>query len=153
MHMLENRVPPPLVGLIFAGLMWSLRLTPPVIDWPLRWRIAAAVMVASAGVGFSLAGVLSFRRAKTTVNPLKPETASALVVRGVYRVSRNPMYVGMLLVLLAWALYLSSPWTLLGPVAFVAYITRFQIVPEERALAARFGASFAHYCAKVRRWL
>lgn len=153
MHMLDNRVPPPLVGLIVAGLMWSLRFTPPVIDWPLRWRIASTVMVAFAGVGFSFAGVLSFRRAKTTVNPLKPETASALVVRGIYRVSRNPMYVGMLLVLLAWALYLSSPWTLLGPFAFVAYITRFQIVPEEHALAARFGASFADYCAKVRRWL
>lgn len=153
MRILEHRIPPPLVGVAIAAAMWAARHLHPVFSWPTGWRIGAAATMALAGLGFSIAGVLSFRLARTTVNPLKPETASALVVRGVYRVSRNPMYVGMLLVLIGWTLYLSSPWTLLGPAAFVLYITRFQIVPEERALSAMFGTAFADYRSKVRRWL
>jgi protein-S-isoprenylcysteine O-methyltransferase Ste14 len=97
--------------------------------------------------------VLSFRRAKTTVNPLKPETSASLVSTGVYSFTRNPMYLGMALVLLAWAAYLASPWALAGPALFALYITRFQIIPEERVLARLFGTSFAEYRKRVRRWL
>ena len=96
---------------------------------------------------------MSFRRARTTVNPLKPETSAALVSTGVYSFTRNPMYLGMALALFAWAVYLSSVWSLLGPVLFALYITRFQIVPEERVLDGLFGASFAAYKKRVRRWL
>ena len=105
------------------------------------------------GAFFCLAGVVSFRRAKTTVNPLKPEQASSLVTSGIYRWSRNPMYVGFALFLVAWAAWLASPWTLLGVAGFVLYMNRFQIGPEERALASLFGIDFNHYCASVRRWL
>jgi protein-S-isoprenylcysteine O-methyltransferase Ste14 len=105
------------------------------------------------GIGFSVGGVLAFRRARTTLNPTKPEQASSLVRSGVYRVTRNPMYVGLLCVLVAWAVFLSSAWALLGPLIFVLYIGRFQIAPEERALAKLFGSEFADYQAKVRRWL
>ncbi|MEB0160908.1 isoprenylcysteine carboxylmethyltransferase family protein, partial [Pseudomonas sp. AH2 (2023)] len=91
-------------------------------------------------------------RSRTTVNPLRPDKAAALVSGGVYRVTRNPMYVGMMLLLVAWAVYLDSAWVLAGPVAFVAYITRFQIAPEERVLRAKF-ADFDAYAARVRRWL
>jgi len=100
-----------------------------------------------------MGGVVSFRRAKTTVNPLRPEASAALVSTGVYSFTRNPMYLGMALVLFAWAAYLSSIWSLVGPVLFALYITRFQIVPEERALERLFGASFAEYKKRVRRWL
>lgn len=96
---------------------------------------------------------IRFRRANTTVNPLKPQAASSLVTAGIYRYTRNPMYLGLLFLLVAWAVLLSSPFALLGPVAFVTYISRFQIVPEERVLAALFGAEYAAYQAGVRRWL
>jgi protein-S-isoprenylcysteine O-methyltransferase Ste14 len=109
--------------------------------------------LAVLGAAVALGGVLSFRRAHTTVNPLKPETSAALVSTGVYSFTRNPMYLGMALVLLAWAVYLSSAWSLLGPLLFALYITRFQIVPEERALEGLFGESFAAYRKRVRRWL
>src|SRR3989304_4129001 len=108
-------------------------------------RVAAAVTIALAGGSFSLAGVISFRRASTTVNPMKPETTSSLVCSGIYRVTRNPMYVGLLLVLVAWAVFLSSAWALLGPLAFVLYINRFQIAPEERVLSAMFGTGYSAY--------
>jgi protein-S-isoprenylcysteine O-methyltransferase Ste14 len=112
-----------------------------------------ALVLGAIGVAVAIGGVISFRRAETTVNPLKPETSAALVSTGVYSFTRNPMYLGMVLVLFAWAVYLSSIWSLLGPVLFTLYITRFQIIPEERALDRLFGAPFAAYKKRVRRWL
>jgi protein-S-isoprenylcysteine O-methyltransferase Ste14 len=101
----------------------------------------------------ALSGFVAFRHAKTTVNPLSPANSSSLVTSGIYRFTRNPMYVGLALVLLAWALFLSSPWSLLGPLVFVLYINRFQIVPEERILSGIFGEAYSAYRTKVRRWL
>ena len=105
------------------------------------------------GLFFCVAGAISFRRAKTTVNPLKPHTASALVDSGIYKISRNPMYVGFALMLVAWQIYLSAPLSLLGVLLFISYMTRFQIEPEEKALAKLFGSDFDLYKTRVRRWL
>ena len=100
-----------------------------------------------------IAAVLGFRRAKTTINPLTPQASSALVVRGIYRWTRNPMYLAMLLVLIGWACIVSN-WAALAMLPlFVATLNRLQIEPEERALHARFGAEFENYRRKVRRWL
>jgi protein-S-isoprenylcysteine O-methyltransferase Ste14 len=120
---------------------------------PSALRLGSAIAIALVGVAFSVAGVLAFRRARTTLDPTRPEQASSLVNSGVYRVTRNPMYVGLACVLVAWAVFLSSAWALLGPVAYVLYIGRFQIEPEERALATLFGSEYANYQARVRRWL
>lgn len=153
MKSLELKIPPPAVAALVAATMWGISLITPLLDIPLFTRISAAIIFSLAGGGFSLAGVISFRLAKTTVNPMKPETATSLVSSGIYRVTRNPMYVGLLLVLLAWAIYLSSAWALLGPVGFVLYISRFQIAPEERVLSTLFGSGYTAYQSKVRRWL
>lgn len=153
MRFLEHRIPPPVIGLIAAGGMWTVAHSPPILQLSTFARVSVAVALAAIGVVVALSGVISFRRAQTTVNPLKPETSAALVTTGVYSFTRNPMYLGMVLGLFAWAVYLSSVWSLLGPVAFALYITRFQIVPEERVLDRLFGASFAAYKKRVRRWL
>ena len=100
-----------------------------------------------------IAGVLSFKLAKTTVNPSKPEQASKLITSGIYRLSRNPMYVGLAFILVAWGIWLSSLWALLCVAGFIAYLTFFQIMPEERALTKLFGEEYIAYKAKVRRWL
>ena len=110
-------------------------------------------MLAAVGLGIGLAGVASFRRASTTVNPTKPGSVSRLVSSGVYRVTRNPMYLGLLLVLAGWAVFLSSAAALIVATTFVPTMNRFQIAPEERALAAIFGAEYAAYRNGVRRWL
>lgn len=125
----------------------------PVVGVPDGLRWTAVVVLVAVGLAFDGPALWAFWRSRTSVNPLRPERATALVTGGVYRFTRNPMYLGMLAHLLAWAAYLASPWALPGPVAFVAYITRFQIVPEERALAARFGDEYRRYTARVRRWL
>jgi len=153
MRFLELRVPPPVVGLIIAAGMWAVAQFPPPVPMPRLVQLPVAALLLAAGVAVALGGVVSFRRARTTVNPLKPETTAALVVSGVYSFTRHPMYLGMVSVLLAWAVFLASPWSLAGPVLFALYITRFQIVPEERVLSGLFGESFAAYTRQVRRWL
>ena len=153
MRFLELRIPPPIVGLIIAGGMWTVAHLPPIVQFPRLGRLSVALGLGVIGVAVAVGGVISFRRAATTVSPLKPETSAALVSTGVYSFTRNPMYLGMALALVAWAVYLSSVWSLLGPVLFALYITRFQIVPEERVLDRLFGASFAAYKKRVRRWL
>ena len=153
MASLELKVPPPAVALVVALAMGWVSRYGVLEGVPLAWRVGAALAVAAVGACFDVAGIFAFRRAKTTVNPMKPEKSAALVSTGVYRITRNPMYVGMVFILLAWAVYLASPRALFGPLAFAAYITRFQIKPEERVLATRFGAEFSSYQARVRRWL
>lgn len=150
---LETKVPPPLVALAIAAGMWFAADVTPVVALAGCGRVPAAGVLALVGVAFALAGSLSFRQARTTVNPLRPERATQLVVAGVYRMTRNPMYLGMLLGLVALAVYLAAPLVLAGPVAFVGYMRRFQIEPEERALGAKFGPAYADYKRRVRRWL
>lgn len=150
---LDHKIPPPVVGLALATAMWFAAGVGPALPLPAQARHLATIVLVIAGLGFDLAGLLAFRARRTTVNPLSPQRASALVTGGVYRITRNPMYVGMACLLLAWALYLGAWLALAGPVLFVLFITRFQIRPEERVLQGLFGAEYFAYCARVRRWL
>lgn len=142
-----------LVASIAGGLIWLADRYAPLARLEFTLRREAAVVIAAAGLAIAVAGVVSFRRARTTVNPLNPAATSALVVSGIYRITRNPMYLGVLMCLLGWALYLGGAGGFVWPAVFVAWMNRFQIVPEERALRARFGAGFENYRACVRRWI
>ena len=153
MSALELKVPPAALVLIVAAAMWLLAVYVPVLSFTLPWRTIVAVALAGAGFIITVAGLLAFRKAGTTVNPTKPGSASAVVASGVYRVSRNPMYAGFLLALTGWAAFLANALAFALLPVFVAYMNRYQITPEERALAARFGAEYAAYKASVRRWL
>lgn len=123
------------------------------MDLPPFVRTVSAGAIAGCGGALAFAGKIAFGRAKTTINPLRPANASSLVTSGIYRFTRNPMYLGLLFVLVAWALYLSSALAFVGPYLFVLYIRRFQIAPEERVLAAKFGDAYSDYTSQVRRWL
>ncbi len=153
MNSLELKIPPPVVALLVCAAMWVLCLFTPVVDVSMFDRAMAALVLASIGGVVAVAGVAGFRRAQTTLNPTKPQTTSSLVTAGIYQYTRNPMYVGLLLVIVGWAAFLSSLWALLGPLAFALYITRFQILPEERVLSGLFGAEYIAYQTRVRRWL
>src|SRR4051794_16193375 len=153
MHVLELKVPPVAVVLLMAALMWLVARAAPAFELALPARGFLAVGLAVAGVAASLSGVVSFRRAKTTVNPMKPDSTSSLVSSGVYRYTRNPMYLGFLLILLGWAVFLSNVLALVVLPVFVLYMNRFQISPEERVLASLFAEEYAEYQASVRRWL
>ncbi len=153
MPSLELKIPPPVVALIAAALMWLMAGDIPAIESVASHTIVAVILLATAGAACDVLALASFYRAKTTVNPMRPTATSAMVTGGIYRVTRNPMYVGLVFFLGAWATYLWSWWSLLGPVAFVFYISRFQIAPEEKVLAKKFGDEYLAYMAKVRRWI
>ncbi|ROZ78876.1 isoprenylcysteine carboxylmethyltransferase family protein [Ramlibacter sp. WS9] len=153
MSSLELKIPPPVVALLLATLMWLTTFVAPSLALPFGFRLGVALVLVCIGQGISISGMVAFRRAKTTVNPIKASAASSLVTLGVYRFTRNPMYLGLLLTLLAWAVYLSSPPAVLWILAYVLYISRFQILPEERVLLSLFGAEYATYQGQVRRWL
>ena len=153
----EHKIPPPLIDLGVGVLMWLLARGMPAAQlWPVQaWSAATALgmSIAFGGGLIALAGARQFQRARTTVNPLAPQKASALVTGGVYRFTRNPMYLGMLLVLTGWGVYLGNAAAWLGLPLFVALLNALQIRAEERILRQRFGADYDRYAAQVRRWV
>ncbi len=153
MSTLELRVPPPVLALVIALLMWGLTSATGSIDIPLAYRGGTALGLALFGSAIQAAAFVSLRRAKTTVDPTEPSRASTVVSTGIYSFSRNPMYIGRAVQLLAWAVFLASPFALLLVPVYLAYMARFQVVPEERALLARFGTPYESYRKRVRRWL
>ncbi|WP_034474459.1 methyltransferase family protein [Aestuariibacter salexigens] len=147
---LELKVYPLLLLAIFAVASVMTAFLPTMT--PLNMMLATWVLI-SAGFAIAVWGVVEFRRASTTVDPTKVGKVSKLVTSGPFRFTRNPMYVGMTLCLLGIQLGWGAwPSLLLAPL-FIAYITRFQIIPEERAITDIFGVSFIQYCQRVRRWL
>jgi len=149
---LESKVPPPAVMLAMALLMWAVSRAAPPFHFDVPARNWLTVILVSAGFVTGLSGVVTFRHAKTTLNPLKPH-ASSLVTWGVYAISRNPMYLGGLIMLLGWAIFLSNVLAFLCLPLYVLYINRFQIAPEERVLTSLFGQTYVAYQARARRWL
>ena len=115
-----------------------------------RWLGAA---VAAAGVGLGLAGVAAFRRMRTTVDPTRPDQATALVTSGMFRWSRNPMYLGFLLILIGWGVVLNNAAAIVAALTFIPYMNRWQIAPEERVLRSNFGEAFEAYASRTRRWI
>jgi protein-S-isoprenylcysteine O-methyltransferase Ste14 len=153
MHALQLKVPPVAQFLVAASLMWLIAIGASFAELRIPGRLlpASVLLLASGLVG--LAGVRSFARAGTTVNPLQPEATSQLVADGIYRYTRNPMYLALLLALLAWGVLLANWLSLVVIGAFVLSLNSLQIEPEERALAARFGEQYEAYRSRVRRWL
>jgi len=150
---LELRLPPLLVTALVAAAMAGAGALSPQLDFEVPARRWMAVLLAALGAGVALAGVVEFRRAGTTVNPLRTGAVRRVVTSGIYRVSRNPMYLGFVLALTGWGLWLANAPALLGVPLLVAYLNRFQIAPEERLLRQRFGAGYEEYLARVRRWI
>lgn len=153
MQALELKIPPPVIALAVAVSMWSAQRFAPSLGLSIPLQLMFAIALALFGIALALAGVFAFRKAKTTVNPLKPETTSTVVATGIFRFTRNPMYLGMLTVLVGWAFFLANIISFSLLPLFVLYMNRFQIGPEERVLSGHFGSEYTRYMQSVRRWL
>lgn len=146
------RLPPPIMAGLAAGAMWLVaRYSGIAVAFP--GQFAAALGLAAAGLALDLTSLFGFLRARTTVNPVKLDQSTALVTSGFYRISRNPMYLGLALQLTAWAVWLGDPLNGLVLAGFVALLTTTQIKPEEQALETAFGDAYRAYKARVRRWI
>lgn len=150
---MELKIPPPIILAVCALLMFALARALPAGAFSIPGALVISSALALAGLTLALAGVIAFNRARTTIHPMNPNHTSALVTSGVYNMTRNPMYLGMVFVLAGLAVYLGNVLALVGLPLFIFAINRLQIMPEERILRAKFGAEFDAYTARVRRWI
>ncbi|MEO1009900.1 MAG: isoprenylcysteine carboxylmethyltransferase family protein [Bacteroidota bacterium] len=152
MSLMELKVPPILVFLFFGLIMYGVARFLPFGYFDFFGRDYLMVFLLGMAIGITLIGLMQFYRAGTTIDPADPSKTSKLVVNGLYRYSRNPMYLGMLLILLALGLRLGNAFNILVAAGFVAYMNRFQVIPEEKTLLKNFGKQYREYCVQVRRW-
>lgn len=153
MKKLELLIPPPVVALISVFLIWIISLIFPGLSFDFIGRRFVVLALLIIGGMFGLGGILQFERKQTTMNPAKPQNSRILITKGIYAVSRNPMYMGILWGLIAYIIYLGNILSVLGAIFFVFYITEYQIKPEEKELHKKFGRLYRAYTKKVRRWI
>ncbi|TDS15346.1 protein-S-isoprenylcysteine O-methyltransferase Ste14 [Maribacter caenipelagi] len=149
---MELKVPPALVFLCFGLMMYLLAEFLPIGYFDFYGRMLLTKILAVMGIVIALLALIQFKMAKTTIDPTKPDKASNLVVDGIFKFSRNPMYLALLVILLALGVFLGNAFNTLVAAGFVGYMNRFQIIPEERILLDKFGRSFKDYCILTRRW-
>ena len=149
---MKLKVLPVFVFLIFGLFMYLLATFLPVgyFDFFGRKYLMLTLLAIAGCIG--VIALFQFFRSKTTVDPSNPSKATKLVSSGIYQYSRNPMYLGLLLLLLVWGLWLGNAFNVLLAAGFVAYMNKFQIIPEEEALLKLFAKEYAQYCALARRW-
>jgi protein-S-isoprenylcysteine O-methyltransferase Ste14 len=150
---MELKIPPVALVVVFVLLQVTFAYCVPALNFHIPFRVSLATALAIVGAGVPIAAVLAFRTANTTVDPTRPEATSAMVIRGVYKISRNPMYLGFLLMLTSVAVVLMNALAFVLLTVFIAYMHRYQIVPEERMLLSKFGKEFETYRKTVRRWI
>ena len=152
MNSLELKIPPPAQFVITAAAMFGVSKIAPALKFTLSGSTALGIGLGIIGLSSGIMGVMQFRKAQTTPNPKEIDKATSLVTSGIYQYTRNPMYLGLTLILLGWALYLSHFLAFVLIPIFVMYIARFQIQPEERMMTQKFGDKYRAYVSKVRRW-
>jgi protein-S-isoprenylcysteine O-methyltransferase Ste14 len=150
---LELKILPPVVALMAAGLMWLLINKLGVASFDVPYKTAICGLLVGLGLVVDFSALWQFMQAKTTVNPIRPNNASALVTAGIYQYTRNPMYVGNFIFLTAYLIWLASPYNVICLALYVLYMNKFQIQPEERTLKIMFGEEYVGFCSRVRRWV
>lgn len=145
---LDTKIPPPIVTIIILSIIYLFDLN----QYNLNTDIISLILLLS-GIIFILSAVIQFVNRKTTVNPTKPHKTTALVITGTYKITRNPMYLGMLLIIISFAFYKASIISLILVPFFIFYINKFQIEPEEFEMRNKFGKEYEDYCKKVDRWI
>lgn len=153
MHRLELKIPPVALVLLFALTIWFVARMNPWAGVQIPGREWVALMLLIVGFALIIAGAVTFISAKTTVNPMTPGLATSIVNRGVYKLSRNPMYLGFFLILAGWGMFLANILSALLLPLFILCMNRFQIIPEENALLTKFGDEYARYLESARRWI
>lgn len=152
-HFLELKIPPVGVFAVFALLFWGIDTWFPVFDVDIPFRLAIDVFLVGTAMIIGSWSIWLFYRKRTTVHAHKPDETEKLVTTGPYKHSRNPMYLALSMVLIALAIFLTDLLSLMLMPGFFAYMTRFQIIPEERRMMKKFGEEYEEYANKTPRWL
>lgn len=147
------KIPPVIVFLLAIVLLFIIRSLTNYYTFEhayLKW-LGGLFYVIGGIIG--LMGIMEFRKHQTTVDPTQPNKASSIVTTGVYKFTRNPMYLGMLFGLTGATLFYGNPLSSLSILFFIVYMTIFQIKPEEKSLKAKFGREYKQYVSNTRRWI
>jgi protein-S-isoprenylcysteine O-methyltransferase Ste14 len=150
---MKNKIPPPIILLLSGIAMWFIAHSGFACTIANPVALIMAIILAAIGIFVSVSAIRRFKAVETTISPLQPDSATSLVHHGVFSRTRNPMYVGLFLVLLGWAVWLQSLSNGIVLIAFVLCLTELQIKPEEAALRKIFGQGYVDYCKQVRRWI
>lgn len=150
---MKLKIPPPIIGLACALVIYLLNRQLDQFEFDFPYRNVLALCILFLALAIDVLALLEFRKLKTTINPMNPDNTSSLVDSGIYRYSRNPMYLGLLCMLIAWCLYLGNFAGFVILPVFIWYITVFQIIPEEFTLQENFKEEFTQYKQCVRRWI
>ena len=150
---LETKIFPPALTALLLLLMTAIKYLIPEANFNMPFSGLIALLLFIIGLAFLISANMAFKKAQTTINPFKPEKATALVTSGVFSITRNPMYLGLLFLLLAWDVFLSNLLCLIGPIFLLIYLNRFQIEPEEKAMEKLFGDTYISYKIRIRRWI
>ena len=148
---METKIPPPIVTLVFGLSIYFSRELFPAVKTEQSFNLGMCLLL--LGFFVLISAVRLFKQDKTTVNPLSPEQATTLVTEGIFKFSRNPMYLGMAFVLAAMAVFFNVIGGIILIILFCVYITKFQIIPEERAMMNLFAQDFDEYKKATRRWI
>ena len=149
---MQLKLPPAIVFIIFSMLMYVLSIFLPFGDFQFFGRDFLILFLLGIGVLLGVISLIQFYVSKTSIDPRTPYKVSSLVTNGLYRFTRNPMYLALLMILLAWGLWLGNAFNTLLAAGFVGYMNKFQIIPEEKVLSKIYGKKYQHYCTQVRRW-
>ena len=145
------KIPPPLIVLVLIVSIYFSSKKIDLINIPLQLEIS--IFVLSAGILIFVNPVLQFIKSKTTVNPIQFEDVNKLVTSGIFKYSRNPMYLGMLMIVLSTSIFYLNIYSILTPLLFILWINKFQIKREEEFLIEKFGDEYLSYKKKTRRWI
>lgn len=149
---MKNKIPPPILLLVTGAIMWFVARSSFAYEVSVPYPLVLSLCLAAVGICVAVLALREFRSVETTIDPLSPERATSLVDTGIFRYSRNPMYVGLLLMSAGWAVWLGSQANIVVILLFVVTITELQIKPEEKALRILFGKEYDLYRQRVRRW-
>jgi len=150
---MNQRVPPAIVLLVHFGVVWLLNKYLKFANFTIPGQGTVAILLGISGCALVIYSMYTLHRANTTIDPIFPEKASSLITAGPFSISRNPIYLALLLILMAWIIWLGNAVAVLLPVTFVWHLTYFQIKAEEAALEEKFGTVYQKYKLKVRRWI
>lgn len=143
--------PPPLIFAVALALGWLLGRVVPLPILPAAMAFPIAIVPGLASLVLALAAWREMRRARTAVSPYSP--AAALVRTGPFAFSRNPLYVSLVVLSIAFSLRANTLWCVLLLIPAVVVLRHGVIAREEAYLRNRFGDEYRLYCAATRRWL
>ncbi len=146
------KIPPPFIMVVFGGIMYLVDRFLPFGSFSFFGQQYLYYALGGTAFVIILIALIQFKLASTTTDPITPDKASKLVTSGIYQYTRNPMYLAMLLMLLAFGLKLGNAFNTMVAAGFVFYMNHFQIKPEEEALSKLFGKAYQQYCTLARRW-